>query len=94
MIIFGKIKKLLSPIMLLLVYERTLIKQTMNCPIHTVKKGKKKSYKSCFQSTFYLCLFLLWWVGTVQEEGCCPPVSPTHVMVGVKIPALNVKSKP
>lgn len=74
--------------------ERTLIKQTMNCPIHTVKKGKKTSCKTWFELTFYLWLFLLWWVGTMQEEGCCPPVSSTHVMVGVKVPALNAKSKP
>lgn len=79
-------------ITLLLAYERTLIKQTMNCLIHTIKK--KKSYKSRFQSTFYLCLFLLWQVGTLHEEGCRAPASPTHVTVRIKTPAFNIKSKP
>lgn len=78
--------------MLLLAYGRTLIKQTMNCLIHSVKN--KKSDKCRFQLTFYLCLFLLWWVGTVHEEDCYAPVSLTRVAVGVKTPAFNVKSKP
>lgn len=43
--------------------------------------------------TFYLRLFSLWQVGTGHEEGCRAPASPTHVAVGIKTPAFNVKSK-
>lgn len=57
LIIFGKIKKLLSAVMLPLAYERTLIKQTMNCPIHTVKKGKKTPTRAGFNCPFTCACF-------------------------------------
>lgn len=57
LITFGKIKKLLSAVMLLLAYERTLIKQTMNCPIHTVKKRKKTPTRAGFNWPFTCAYF-------------------------------------